>query len=97
MRMIITHENITINSDIIAMIQSVFVDISDYDVIDNINDDEDVVYEDVEFGILAVTTLNDEILLGVYATEEERDFAKYKLENWLASDFSNYYKMTERK
>ena len=89
MRMIITHENITINSDIIAMIQSVFVDIS--------NDDEHVVYEDVEFGILAVTTLNDEILLGVYATEEERDFAKYKLENWLASDFSNYYKMTERK
>ena len=97
MRMIITHENITINSDIIAMIQSVFVDISDYDVIDNINDDEHVVYADVEFGILAVTTLNDEILLGVYATEEERDFAKYKLENWLASDFSNYYKMTERK
>lgn len=97
MRMIITHEGITLNTDIIAMIQSVFVDISDYDVIDNINDDEHVVYEDVEFGILAVTTLNDEILLGVYATEEERDFAKYKLENWLASDFSNYYKMTERK
>ena len=54
MRMIITHENITINSDIIAMIQSVFVDISDYDVIDNINDDEHVVYEDVEFGILSL-------------------------------------------
>ena len=97
MRMIITHEGITLNTDIIAMIQPVFTDISGYDIIDNINDDELVVYEDVEFGILAVTTLNDEILLGVYATEEERDFAKYKLENWLASDFSNYYKMTERK
>ena len=45
MRMIITHEGITLNTDIIAMIQPVFTDISGYDIIDNINDDEHVVYE----------------------------------------------------
>lgn len=51
----------------------------------------------LEFAVTAFTTLGDEIVLAVYATEEERDYARYKLENWLVYDVGSYYTMTERK
>ena len=51
----------------------------------------------LEFAITALTTLGDEVVLAVYSTEEERDYARYKLENWLVYDVGSYYTMTERK
>ena len=65
------------------------------DVIATIDDtfDPDI----VEFAVTAFTTLGDEVVLAVYATEEERDYARYKLENWLVYDVGSYYTMTERK
>ena len=95
MKIILTHEGLTLNSKYIVAVQPVFVSAGNCDVIWNLTDETD--YDDVEFGIIAVTTLGDEIILGSYATEEERDYAKYKLENWLTSDLVNCYKMTERK
>ena len=95
MKIIFTHEELTVNSKFIVTVQPVFVSSGSYEVIWNLTDETD--YDDIEFGILAVTTLGDEIILGSYATEEERDYAKYKLENWLTSNFGNCYKMTERK
>ena len=47
--------------------------------------------------VSTLTTLGDEVVLAVYATEEERDYARYKLENWLVYDVGSYYTMTERK
>ncbi|MGN1481591.1 hypothetical protein [Porcipelethomonas sp.] len=95
MRMIKTYDTITLNCDIIAMIQSVFIDNTN----DNISDvvDEEFNPDSLEFAITALTTFGDEVILAIYASEEERDYAKYKLENWLTSDLSNYYTMTERK
>lgn len=95
MRLIKTYENVAVNSNFIVMIQSVFLDCQNDEIIEIPNDETD--YDVVEFGILATTVYGDAFILAVYATEEERDYARYKLENWLISDAGNYYKMTERK
>lgn len=95
MRMIKTYDTITLNCDIIAMIQSVFIDNTNDNIIDVV--DEEFNPDSLEFAITALTTFGDEVILAIYASEEERDYAKYKLENWLTSDLSNYYTMTERK
>lgn len=95
MRMIKTYDTITLNCDIIAMIQSVFIDNTNDNIIDVV--DEEFNPDSLEFAITALTTFGDKVILAIYASEEERDYAKYKLENWLTSDLSNYYTMTERK
>lgn len=95
MRMIKTYDNITLNCDIIAMIQAVFIDSINGNISEVVDDEFNP--DSLEFAITALTTLGDEVILAVYATEEERDYARYRLENWLGSDLSNYYTMTERK
>ena len=65
------------------------------DVIAMVDDSFDP--DNLEFAVTEFTTFGDEIVLAVYATEEERDYARYKLENWLVYDVGSYYTMTERK
>ena len=95
MRIIKTYDGITLNCDIIAMIQPVFMKSAMGVIIEIVNDDFNP--DTLEFAITALTTLGDEVVLAVYATEEERDYARYKLENWLVYDVGSYYTMTERK
>lgn len=95
MRMIKTYDNITLNCDIIAMIQSVFIDSINGNISEVVDDEFNP--DSLEFAITVLTTLGDEVILAVYETEEERDYARYKLENWLGSGCSSYYTMTERK
>lgn len=95
MKMIKAYDNITLNCDTIAMIQSVFIDSINGNISEIVDDEFNP--DSLEFAITALTTLGDEIILAVYATEEERDYARYKLENWLISGIGNYYTMTERK
>lgn len=95
MRMIKTYEGMTMNCDIIAMIQPVFMNSAMGVISEIVNDDFNP--DTLEFAITALTTLGDEVVLAVYATEEERDYARYKLENWLVYDVGSYYTMTERK
>lgn len=95
MRMIRTYDSITLNCDTITMIQSVFIDSVNGNISEIVDDEFNS--DSLEFAITALTTLGDEIILAVYATEEERDYARYKLENWLISGIGNYYTMTERK
>ena len=91
MRIIKTYEGMTMNCDVIATIQSVFMNIATGSISEMVDDST------LEFAVTAFTTLGDEIVLAVYATEEERDYARYKLENWLVYDVGSYYTMTERK
>lgn len=95
MRLIKTYDGITLNCDVIAMIQPVFMNSATGVISEIVNDDFNP--DTLEFAITALTTLGDEVILAVYATEEERDYARYKLENWLVYDVGNYYTMTERK
>ncbi len=95
MRIIKTYDGITLNCDIIAMIQPVFMNSAMGVISEIVNDDFNP--DTLEFAITALTTLGDEVVLAVYATEEERDYARYKLENWLVYDVGSYYTMTERK
>lgn len=95
MRLIKTYENLAINSGFIAMIQSVIVNCKSDEIIEIPDDETD--YDVVEFGIIATTVYGEEFILAVYATEEECDYARYKLENWLISGIGNYYTITERK
>lgn len=95
MRMIKTYDGITLNCDVIAMIQPVFMNSATGVISEIVNDDFNP--DTLEFAITALTTLGDEVVLAVYATEEERDYARYKLENWLVYDVGSYYTMTERK
>ena len=95
MRIIKTYDGITLNCDIIAMIQPVFINSAMGVISEIVNDDFNP--DTLEFAVTAFTTLGDEIVLAVYATEEERDYARYKLGNWLVYDVSSYYTMTERK
>ena len=95
MRMIKTYEGMTMNCDVIATIQSVFMNIATGSISEMIDDSFDP--DTLEFTVTAFTTLGDEIVLAVYGTEEERDYARYKLENWLVYDVGSYYTMTERK
>lgn len=95
MKMIKTYDNITLNCDIIAMIHSVFIDSINGNISEIVDDEFNP--DSLEFAITALTTLGDEVILAVYATEEEHDYARYKLENWLISGIGNYYTMTERK
>lgn len=95
MRIIKTYDGITLNCDIIAMIQPVFMNCAMGVISEIVNDDFNP--DTLEFAITALTTLGDEVVLAVYATEEERDYARYKLENWLVYDVGSYYTMTERK
>ena len=81
MRMIKTYEGMTMNCDVIATIQSVFMNITTGSISEMVDDSFDP--DTLEFAVTAFTTLGDEIVLAVYATEEERDYARYKLENWL--------------
>ena len=100
MRMIKTYEGMTMNCDVIATIQSVFMNITTGSISEMVDDgfDPEIIDPDtLEFAVTAFTTLGDEIVLAVYATEEERDYARYKLENWLVYDVGSYYTMTERK
>ena len=95
MRIIKTYDGITLNCDVIAMIQPVFMNSAtgvSSEMVD-VSFDPD----NLEFAVTAFTTFGDEIVLAVYATEEERDYARYKLENWLVYDVGSYYTMTERK
>ena len=93
MRMIKTYEGMTMNCDVIATIQSVFMNIATGSISEMVDDSFDP--DTLEFAVTAFTTLGDEIVLAVYATEEERDYARYKLENWLVYDVGSYYTMTE--
>ena len=95
MRIIKTYDGMTMNCAVIATIQSVFMNTQSGSISEMIDDtfDPDI----VEFAVTAFTTLGDEVVLAVYATEEERDYARYKLENWLVYDVGSYYTMTERK
>jgi len=95
MRIIKTYDGITLNCDVIAMIQPVFMNSATGVISEIVNDDFNP--DALEFAITALTTLGDEVVLAVYATEEERDYARYKLENWLVYDVGSYYTMTERK
>ena len=95
MRLIKTYDGITLNCDVIAMIQPVFMNSATGVISEIVNDDFNP--DTLEFAITALTTLGDEVVLAVYATEEERDYARYKLENWLVYDVGSYYTMTERK
>ena len=95
MRIIKTYDGITLNCDIIAMIQPVFMNSAMGVISEIVNDDFNP--DTLEFAITALTTLGDEVILAVYATKEERDYARYKLENWLVYDVGSYYTMTERK
>ena len=95
MRIIKTYDGITLNCDVIAMIQPVFMNSASGVISEIVNDDFNP--DTLEFAITALTTLGDEVILAVYATEEERDYARYKLENWLVYDVGSYYTMTERK
>lgn len=95
MRMIKTYEGMTMNCDVIAMIQPVFMNSATGVISEIVNDDFNP--DTLEFAITALTTLGDEVILAVYATEEERDYARYKLGNWLVYDVGSYYTMTERK
>lgn len=95
MRIIKTYDGITLNCDVIAMIQPVFTNSATGVISEIVNDDFNP--DTLEFAITALTTLGDEVVLAVYATEEERDYARYKLENWLVYDVGSYYTMTERK
>ena len=83
MRMIKTYEGMTMNCDVIATIQSVFMNIATGSISEMVDDSFDP--DTLEFAVTAFTTLGDEIVLAVYATEEERDYARYKLENWLCA------------
>ncbi len=95
MRMIKTYDDISLNCDVIVMIQSVFIDSATGNISESVDDEFNP--DSLEFAVTALTTLGDEVIIAVYETEEERDYARYKLENWLISDTGNYYKMTERK
>lgn len=95
MRLIKTYDGITLNCDVIAMIQPVFINSATEVISEIVNDDFNP--DTLEFAITALTTLGDEVVLAVYATEEERDYARYKLENWLVYDVGSYYTMTKRK
>lgn len=95
MRIIKTYDGITLNCDVIAMIQPVFMNSATGVISEIVSDDLNP--DTLEFAITALTTLGDEVVLAVYATEEERDYARYKLENWLVYDVGSYYTMTERK
>ena len=95
MRLIKTYDGITLNCDVIAMIQPVFMNSATGVISEIVNDDFNP--DSLEFAITTLTTLGDEVILAVYATEEERDYARYKLENWLVYDVGSYYTMTERK
>lgn len=95
MRIIKTYDGITLNCDVITMIQPVFMNSATGVISEIVNDDFNP--DTLEFAITALTMLGDEVVLAVYATEEERDYARYKLENWLVYDVGSYYTMTERK
>ena len=95
MRIIKTYDGITLNCDVIAMIQPVFMNSATGVISEIVNDDFNP--DALEFAITALTTLGDEVVLAVYATEEERDYARYTLENWPVYDVGSYYTMTERK
>ena len=95
MRLIKTYDGITLNCDVIAMIQPVFMNSATGVISEMVDDSFDP--DNLEFAVTAFTTLGDEIILAVYATEEERDYARYKLEIRLVYDFGSYYTMTERK
>ena len=95
MRLIKTYDGITLNCDVIAMIQPVFMNSATGVISEMVDDSFDP--NTLDFAVTAFTTLGDEIVLAVYATEEERDYARYKLENWLVYDVGSYYTMTERK
>ena len=70
MRMIKTYEGMTMNCDVIATIQSVFMNIATGSISEMVDDSFDP--DTLEFAVTAFTTLGDEIVLVVYATEEER-------------------------
>ena len=72
MRMIKTYEGMTMNCDVIATIQSVFMNITTGSISEMVDDGFDP--DTLEFAVTAFTTLGDEIVLAVYATEEERDY-----------------------
>ena len=95
MKIIKTYDGITLNCDVITMIQPVFMNSATGVINEIVNDDFNP--DTLEFAITALTTLGDEVVLAVYATEEERDYAKYKLKNWLVYDVGSYYTITERK
>ena len=95
MKIIKTYDRITLNCDVITMIQPVFMNSATGVINEIVNDDFNP--DTLEFAVTAFTTLGDEIVLAVYATEEERDYAKYKLKNWLVYDVGSYYTITERK
>ena len=95
MRLIKTYDGITLNCDVIAMIQPVFMNSASGVISEIVNDDFNP--DTLEFAITALTTFGDEVVLAVYATGEKRDYARFKLENWLVYDVGSYYTMTERK
>lgn len=86
MRIIKTYDGITLNCDVIAMIQPVFMNSATGVISEMVDDSFDP--DNLEFAVTAFTT---------FGTEEERDYARYKLENWLVYDVGSYYTMTERK
>ena len=74
MRIIKTYDGITLNCDVIAMIQPVFMNSATGVISEMVDDSFDP--DNLEFAVTEFTTFGDEIVLAVYATEEERDYAR---------------------
>lgn len=95
MKIIITQDNSTIVAENIVEVRAMFIDISDNTLHDYVDDEMD--FDNIEFCV-AVFTANDSMaVLGIYATEEERTYAKYKLDMYLCDSQSNKFEMPERK
>ncbi|MCQ2460498.1 MAG: hypothetical protein MJ081_09035 [Ruminococcus sp.] len=95
MKIIITQDGATLVADNIVEIRTMFIDISDNTLHDFVDDETD--FDSIEFAV-AVFTVNDNMaVLGIYATEEERNYAKYKLDMYLCDSQSNKFEMPERK
>ncbi len=95
MKTIITQDNATIIAEKIVEIRGMFIDVSDNTLHDLVDDETN--FDNIEFAI-AVFIVNDNMtVLGIYATEEERNYAKYKLDMFLCDNQSNKLEIPERK
>jgi hypothetical protein len=95
MKIIITQNNTTVIAENVTVIKPLFIDMNTGYVSETVDDDTD--FYNTEFCI-ATFTLNDEMeILAIYATEEEREYAKYQLCEFLADTNANKFNMPERK
>lgn len=95
MKIIITQDSTTIIAENIVEIRAMFIDINNNTLHDFVNDEMD--FDNLEFCLVVFTVSDSMTVLGVYATEEERDYSKYKLDMYLCDSQSNTFEMPERK